>query len=67
MPAVGLPVSQVFSGAENLAPPVELKAVAKPKPKTCRKGYVRKKGRCVKKATHKRKGQKAANKRRAKR
>lgn len=67
VPAVGLPVSQVFSGAENLAPPVELKAVAKPKPKTCRKGYVRKKGRCVKKATHKRKGQKAANKRRAKR
>jgi len=67
VPAVGLPVSQVFSGAENLAPPVELKAVAKPKPKTCRKGYVRKKGRCVKKATHKRKGKKAANKRRAKR
>jgi sugar lactone lactonase YvrE len=67
VPAAGLPVSQVFSGAENLAPPVELKAVAKPKPKTCRKGYVRKKGRCVKKATHKRKGKKAVNKRRAKR
>ena len=66
-PATGLPVSQVFSGAENLAPPVESKAVAKPKPKTCRKGYVRKKGRCIKKATHKHRGKKAANKRRAKR
>jgi hypothetical protein len=67
VPAVGLPVSQVFSGAENLAPPVESKAVAKPRPKTCRRGYVRKKGRCAKKATHKRKGKQAANKRRAKR
>jgi hypothetical protein len=69
-PAVGLPASQVFSGAENLAPAVEATVVAKPKsqpkPKSCRKGYTRKKGRCVKKR-HERKGKQASDKRRAKR
>jgi hypothetical protein len=68
-PATGPPTSELFSGAENLAPAAEATVVTKPKPKpkTCRKGHARKKGRCVKQATHKRKGKKAANKRRAKR
>jgi len=74
-PAAGLPVSQIFSGAENLAPPVGATAPANAKPKACKKGYVRKKGRCVRKATHERpgkraghsKGKRAANKGRAKR
>lgn len=45
----GAPASQTFSGAGNFTPPSEVK----PRPKSksagkCRKGYVRKKGRCVK-------------------
>jgi hypothetical protein len=47
----GAPASATFSGAGNLAPPSAakpaLKAKAKAKPKRCKKGYVKKKGRCV--------------------
>ena len=46
----GAPSSQTFSGAGNLAPS-EVKAKAKPKskPVKCKKGFVKKKGKCVKK------------------
>ena len=47
----GAPASATFSGAGNLTPP-EVKPKAKPKPKSksvkCKKGFVKKKGRCVK-------------------
>ena len=70
-PVTGLSASQLFSGPGDSAPAVESKAVAKPKPKpkpkSCRKGYARKRGRCVKQARHQRKGKKAGNERRAKR
>ena len=73
-PATGPPTSELFAGAENLAPAVAATAVAKPKPKSkskakpksCRKGYARKKGRCVEKR-HERKGKKASNNGRTKR
>jgi hypothetical protein len=43
----GPPASQTFTGAGNLIPPLH---VVKPlvKPKKCKKGYVKKKGKCVK-------------------
>jgi len=72
-PATGPPTSELFSGAENLAPAVEATAVAKPKPKSkpksksCRKGFSKTKGRCVKRVRHERKGKQAGNKGRAKR
>jgi NHL repeat len=46
----GAPASQTFSGVGNLAPPAAAKPKAKPKskPKKCRKGFVKKKGKCVK-------------------
>jgi hypothetical protein len=47
----GATASQMFSGAGNLAAPqpaVNPLAKPKPKPKKCRKGYVKKKGKCVK-------------------
>jgi hypothetical protein len=52
-PAVfGAPASQTFSGAGNLlapAPAINPPAKPKPKPKKCKKGYVKnKKGKCVK-------------------
>ena len=45
----GAPASQTFSGAGNLAPP-ETKPRAKPKakPVKCKKGFVKRKRRCVK-------------------
>jgi hypothetical protein len=48
-PAIfGAPASQTFSGAGNLlAPAPAVSPPAKPKPKKCKKGYVRKKSRCV--------------------
>jgi hypothetical protein len=48
----GAPASATFSGAGNLAPVV--KPVVKPKPKLkakCKKGFVRKHAKCVKKKT----------------
>jgi hypothetical protein len=46
----GSPASQTFSGAGNLVTPRALPSPAKPKPKLkkCRKGYVKKKNKCVK-------------------
>ena len=50
----GAPASATFSGAGNLTPP-EVKPKTKPKPKSkpmkCKKGFVKKKGRCVKRPT----------------
>jgi hypothetical protein len=65
VPAAGLPASQVFSGAENLALAMEAtvlaKAKPKSKPKSCHKGYVRKKSGCVRKATRERRGKRAGH------
>ncbi|MGA9874624.1 MAG: hypothetical protein WBQ21_02340 [Solirubrobacteraceae bacterium] len=73
-PVVGLPVSQLFSGAGNSTPAVVPTTVAKPKAekqkpksKPCRKGYVKKRGRCVKRVRSERKRKQAANKGRSKR
>jgi hypothetical protein len=43
----GVPASQTFSSAGNLTPAAP-PPPAKPKPKQCRKGYVKKKNKCVK-------------------
>ena len=48
---LGAPASATFSGLGNPAPAASTPAVkpkAKPKPKHCKKGLVKKKGRCVK-------------------
>ncbi len=60
----GAPSSQTFSGAGNLAPP-EAKPKAKPKakPVKCKKGFVKKKGKCVRKPAKKAKKSAHANKR----
>ncbi len=52
-PAIyGAPSSQTFEGAGNLAPPpAEATVMAKKKTAKCRKGFVKKKGRCVKPGT----------------
>jgi hypothetical protein len=50
LPSVfGAPPSATFSGVGNLAPPVEATPKVKPKsrPVKCRKGFVKRKGRCV--------------------
>ena len=51
------PASSTFSGAGNLAPVVVVKPAvkpkAKPKAKQCRRGFVNKHGKCVKKKTKK--------------
>jgi hypothetical protein len=65
--AIGPPTSEMFAGAENLAPPVQAKAVAKPKskpskPKSCRKGHTKTKSKCVKRVRDERKGKQAASK-----
>jgi hypothetical protein len=44
----GAPASQTFSGAGNLVPPVKIPV------KHCRKGFVEKKGKCVKRKARKR-------------
>jgi hypothetical protein len=46
----GAPATATFSGAGNPAPAVKQRSVAKAKakPRRCRKGYLRKHGRCVK-------------------
>jgi hypothetical protein len=50
----GSPASQTFTGAGNLVPP-EAKPKFKPEPKSkpakCKKSFVKKKGRCVKRST----------------
>jgi hypothetical protein len=60
----GSPASATFSGVGNVTPPAAAKPKArhKSKPKKCRKGFVKKKGKCVKakksakKASHHRRG-----------
>jgi DNA-binding beta-propeller fold protein YncE len=61
----GAPASQTFSGVGNIAPPATAKPKAKPKsqPVKCKKGLVRKKGRCVKKPRRKAKKSAHANRR----
>jgi streptogramin lyase len=60
----GAPSSQTFEGAGNLAPP-EAKPKAKPKakPMKCKKGFVKKKGKCVRKTAKKIKKSVHVNKR----
>jgi hypothetical protein len=63
---LGAGASATFSGLGNRAPAAStptVKAKAKPKPKQCRRGYVKRKGRCVKKP----KARKAGNDRGIKR
>jgi hypothetical protein len=57
----------MFSGAGNIAPAV-VKPVAKAKAKPCKKGYMKKKGKCVKKKSKKKakKAKKASRERRGK-
>ena len=59
----GPPASETFSGTGNLSPATE-KAVVKPK--ACKRGYVRKSGRCVKRKRKKaktKKGRRSARRR----
>ncbi|MGA9284942.1 MAG: hypothetical protein WBV85_05815 [Solirubrobacteraceae bacterium] len=51
----GAPASATFSGAGNIAPVVPVKAVVKlkAKPKKCKRGFVKKRGRCVRQKTRK--------------
>ncbi len=51
----GAPPSQTFSGAGNLAPPTVVKPKVKPKskPARCKRGFVKKKGKCVKRSRKK--------------
>ncbi len=60
----GEPSSQTFSGVGNLAPP-EAKPKAKPKakPVKCKRGFVKKKGKCVRKPGKKAKKSAHANRR----
>jgi hypothetical protein len=50
-PAFSAPASNTLTGAGNLAPPVEPKSTAKPKAKVkakpCKKGFTKKKNKCV--------------------
>jgi hypothetical protein len=53
---LGAPASETFSGLANPAPAVStpgVKAKTRSKAKQCRKGYVKKKGRCVVRHEHK--------------
>ena len=56
-PTFATPPSVTFSGVGNFSPPVETKAAVKPKAKAktkaCKKGYVKNKGKCVKRKTTK--------------
>ena len=58
-PAFAAPSSMTFSGAGNLAPAAKASAKPRRKATTCRKGTVRKRGRCVK---HKKKKAKKSSK-----
>ena len=60
----GAPASATFSAAGNIqvvAPAVKPKAKPKPKQKSraCRRGFTRKRGKCVKSVRHERKGRKS--------
>jgi streptogramin lyase len=60
----GAPSSAMFSGAGNLLPAeVKPKAKPKPKPAKCKRGFVKKKGRCVKKRPKQARKSAHANKR----
>lgn len=59
----GTPASQTFSGAGNFAPPSQAKTKPKPKTVKCRKGYVRKRGKCLKKHGKRARGSTRTNKR----
>ncbi len=65
-PAFAVPTSNTLSASGNLAPPAELKPAVKPatkpKAKNCEKGFVKKKGRCVRTPKSK-KAEKAGTKR----
>jgi hypothetical protein len=58
-PTFATPSSVTFEGVGNFAPPAEATAPAKPKAKAklakCKKGFVRRHGRCVRQARHKKK------------
>jgi hypothetical protein len=59
----GSPSSATFSGAGNVGPPsVQAKAKLKSKPAKCKKGSVKKRGKCVKKPQKKAKKSAHANK-----
>jgi DNA-binding beta-propeller fold protein YncE len=53
----GAPSSATFSGSGNISPTevVKAKAKLKPKPGQCKKGFVKKRGRCVKRSKRARK------------
>jgi hypothetical protein len=57
----GAPSSQTFSGSGNITPPSEAKPKAKPA--KCKRGFVRKKDRCVKKPKRKAKKSTHTNRR----
>lgn len=61
----GAPASATFSGAGNLVPPAAATPKAKPKskPAKCKRGFVKKKGKCTKKPKRKAKKSAHANKR----
>ncbi len=60
----GAPSSQTFSGAGNLAPPeTKPKATSKARPVKCKQGFVKKKGKCVRKPAKKAKKPAHANRR----
>jgi hypothetical protein len=58
-PTFATPPSVTFNGVGNFPPPAPTKATvkpkAKPKAKSCKRGYVKKKGKCVRKKTKARK------------
>jgi hypothetical protein len=63
-PAIfGEPASQTFSGIGNITPEADTKAKPKSKPVKCKKGFVKKRGKCVKKPKRKAKKSAHANKR----
>jgi hypothetical protein len=56
----GAPASATFSGAGNVTPaPAATKAKTKAKPAKCKRGYVKKKNRCVKKPKAKKSGKRS--------
>ena len=62
---LGAGASATFSGLGNPTPPAPTPAV-KPKAKPCKKGYVKKRGKCVKKPKPKKKATKSSHNRRTK-
>jgi hypothetical protein len=56
-PVFATPAGVTFHGVGNFPPPAPAKATTKPKPKTCKKGFVRRRvkkhGKCVRKPTAK--------------